>query len=85
MNVTFPEMDITGGSFVVQWDTVMDYFNVTYTVRWRGEDGTVGYAIVQSGLSYTITRLTNTHLTMLVLLLLTLVVELDHIAVLPWL
>ena len=59
MNVRFPEMDITGGSFVVQWDTVMDYFNVTYTVRWRGEDGTVGYAIVQSGLSYTITRLTN--------------------------
>ena len=57
MNVRVPEAEITGESFVVQWDAVVDYFNVTYTVRWYGEDGSNGTATV-NGLSYTVTGLT---------------------------
>ena len=59
MNVRIPEAEITGGSLVVLWDAVTDYFNVTYTVRYRGDHGGFGFYVVFSGLSQTITRLRN--------------------------
>ena len=57
MNIIIPQDDITTKSFIVQWDAVMDLFDVNYTVRWYGEDGSNGTATV-SGLSYTVTGLT---------------------------
>ena len=58
MNVRIPVEDITSESFVVQWDAVTDFFAVSYTIRWYGEDGMNGTATV-NGLSYTVTGLTN--------------------------
>ena len=60
MNVRIPEMDITGGSLVVQWDAVTDFFAIEYTVSYYGEHGSRGWALVlNTGLTYTITRLRN--------------------------
>ena len=57
MNITFPAENITGESFVVQWDEVNDIFTVNYTVRcYRGDD-VIGMASVDR-LSYTVTGLT---------------------------
>ena len=56
-----------------------DLFNINYIVRWYRGDDEIGMASVD-GLSYTVTRLTAT---LLPLLLLTLVVELDQLVMLP--
>ena len=58
MNVRIPEMNITRGSFVVQWDAVEDFFTVNYNVSWYEEDGINGTTNV-NGLSHTVTGLTN--------------------------
>ena len=57
MNIRIPPDDITSESFVVQWDAVMDFFTVNYTVRWYRGDNEIGMASVD-GLSYTVTGLT---------------------------
>ena len=57
MNIIIPPDGITSESFIVQWDAVMDLFDVNYTVRWYGEDGSNGTATV-NGLSYNVTGLT---------------------------
>jgi len=59
-----PEEHITTESFIVQWDAVTDFFTVSYTIRWYGEDGisetaTVNGPIAGNRLSYTVTGLTN--------------------------
>ena len=56
-NVSVPEIDITSGTFVVQWDEVTDIFHFNYNVSWYGEDGNNGTATV-TGLSYTVMWLT---------------------------
>ena len=57
MNIIIPPDGITNESFIVQWDAVMNLFDVNYTIRWYGEDGSNGTATV-NGLSYTVTGLT---------------------------
>ena len=57
MNIIIPPDDITSESFIVQWDAVMDLFDVSYTVRWYGEDGS-NETLIVNGLSYTVTGLT---------------------------
>ena len=57
MNVRISE--ITNGSFVVQWDAVTDFFNVSYNVTRRGEDRSFEYTIVENALSLTVTGLKN--------------------------
>ena len=56
MNIIIQRDGITRESFIVQWDAVMDLFDVNYTVRWYGEGGSNGIATV-NGLSYTVTGL----------------------------
>ena len=66
MNIRFPDMDITGESFVVQWDAVDDTFPVNYAVRWYRGNDLIDMARVD-GLSYTVTNLTaNTSYTVTV-------------------
>ena len=55
MNVRISE--ITGGSFVVQWDAVTDFFNVFYHVTHHGEDRSYGFNLVENALSLTVTGL----------------------------
>ena len=57
VNIRFPPDDITIESFVIQWDAMMDFFDVNYTVRWYRGDNEIGMASVD-GLSYTVTGLT---------------------------
>ena len=61
MKVRIMEEDITGGSFVVRWDEVMDIFTITYNVTWYGDSGIIGMNTVNSP-PYTVTGLTaNTY------------------------
>ena len=58
MNILIQPDYITNESFIVEWNSVNDIFNVNYTVRWYGEDGSNGIATVDDGLSYNVTGLT---------------------------
>ena len=55
MNVRI--MNITGVSFVVLWDEVMDIFTITYNVTWYDESGIIGMDTVNSP-PYNVTGLT---------------------------
>ena len=57
MNVRISESDITSETFVVQWDKVIDFFPINYTVTWYGDNGSNGTDTV-TGLSYTVMGLT---------------------------
>ena len=41
-------MNITGASFVVLWNEVMDIFTITYNVTWYDESGIIGMDTVYS-------------------------------------
>ena len=52
INIRFPVGDITGESFVVQWDIVDDNFDVTYMMTWT--DGIISGTINTTITSYTV-------------------------------